>query len=94
MQRGQQIQSLQSQINMTGDMKAVAELQARIQSENAQVANDANRLAIMKAMGEAQQQAIAQAGKERELKMLATNAPAAIDTFRYVPRPGSGRRPD
>lgn len=82
-QRVGQIQSLQNQISGTQDPKAIAELQARIQAESAQVSNDANRLAVMKAMAEAQQQAAEQAVKERTLRMLASNTPAAANTFAY-----------
>ncbi len=69
-QRTSQIQSLQSQINSTSDPKAIAELQARIQSENTQISNDANRIALMKATADAQQQAADQANRERSIKSL------------------------
>ena len=83
-QRVAQIQSLQNSINSTQDPKAIAELQARIQAENVQVSNDANRIAIMQSMAAAQQRAAAQAQNERVLKMLTKNAPSAIDSFVYV----------
>lgn len=83
--RVDQIKGLQTQINNTQDPKAIAELQARLQVENAQVANDANRLAVMKAMAETQMQAAQQAAKERTLKMLAKDTPSAADTFVYQP---------
>ncbi len=86
-QRVNQIQSLQSQINATQDPKAIAELQARIQAENTQVANESNRLAVMKAIADTQQQAAEQALKERTLKRLAKNAPTTADTFVYQPPP-------
>lgn len=82
-QRVSQIQSLQSQINFTQDPKAIAELQARITAENAQVGNDANRIAVMQALAQSQQQAAEQAQKERWLKVMATNTPAAASTFVY-----------
>lgn len=69
-QRVSQIQSLQSQINATQDPKAIAELQARIAAENTQVSNDSNRLAVMQALAQSQQQAAVQQAKERELKWL------------------------
>lgn len=69
-QRVSQIQSLQSQINATQDPKAIAELQARIAAENTQVSNDSNRLAVMQALAQSQQQAAIQQAKERELKWL------------------------
>lgn len=82
-QRVQQIQGLQDAINATNDPKAIAELQARIQAENAQVSNDANRLAVMKALSDAQREAVAQAARERTLKQLAPSTPAAVDSFEY-----------
>lgn len=84
-QRVSQIQSLQDQIDATQDAKAIAELQARIQAENTQVSNDANRLAMMKAIAETQQQAAEQAIKERTLKMLARDTPPAANSFVYQP---------
>jgi type IV secretion system protein VirB5 len=69
-QRVGQIQSLQSQINTTQDPKAIAELQARLQAENTQVANDSNRIAVMQALAESQQRSAQQQQKERELKWL------------------------
>ncbi|CAH0356074.1 P-type DNA transfer protein VirB5 [Aquabacterium sp. CECT 9606] len=83
-QRVQQIQSLQSQINTTQDPKAIAELQARIAAENTQVSNDANRLAVMQANAQSAKEAADQAIKERGLKMLASTAPAAANTFVYT----------
>lgn len=82
-QRTSQIQSLQSQINSTSDPKAIAELQARIQSENTQVSNDANRIALMKATADAQQQAADQALRERTLKMLSPDSPTVAKTIKY-----------
>lgn len=84
-QRVSQIQSLQSQINLTQDPKAIAELQARIAAENTQVTNDANRIAVMQALAQSQQQAAEQAQKERWLKVMATNTPTAASTFVYQP---------
>lgn len=82
--RVSQIQSLQSLINTTTDPKAIAELQARIAGEQAQIQNDANRLAVMKSMAETQMQAAEQARKERTMKMLASNAPESAASFTYV----------
>jgi len=83
-QRVAQIQSLQSQINSTQDPKAIAELQARIQAENVQVSNDANRIAVMQSMAAAQQRAAEQAQNERVLKMLSSATPTAASTFVYT----------
>lgn len=83
LQRTSQIQSLQSQINSTSDPKAIAELQARIQAENTQVSNDANRIALMKATADAQQQAADQAHKERWLKNVSQGTNSAIRSMTY-----------
>lgn len=83
-QRVSQIQSLQDQINSTSDPKAIAELQARLTAEVAQVNNDANRLAVLKAMADEQDRAAQQAIKERELKNLALTSNGS-DTFHYQP---------
>src|SRR5450631_519124 len=82
-QRVTQIQSLQDSISTTQDPKAIAELQARIQAENVQVSNDANRIALMQAMAASQQQAAQQADHERVLKMLAKDTPSSLDSFVY-----------
>lgn len=82
-QRVSQIQSLQSQINATQDPKAIAELQARIAAENTQVTNDANRIAVMQALAQSQQQAAEQALRERTLKMLSADTPTVAKTIQY-----------
>ena len=82
-QRVSQIQSLQSQINNTQDPKAIAELQARIAAENTQVANDANRIAVMQALAASQKQAADQTLKENSLKRLSANTPSSFENFSY-----------
>ena len=81
-QRVTQIQGLQSQINTTGDPKAIAELQARLTAEVAQVNNDSNRLAVLRAMADQQDRAAQQALKERELKNLALTSDGS-ETFHF-----------
>ena len=80
-QRVQQIQSLQSQINGTQDPKAIAELQARIAAENTQVTNDANRIAVLQAIAQSQQQAAQQALRERTMKMLSEETPTVTKSI-------------
>ncbi|MDI7776573.1 type IV secretion system protein [Asticcacaulis sp. EMRT-3] len=80
-ERGQQLSDLQGQINGTQDPKAIAELQARIQIAQAEVANDANRILIMNAMAQSETDAAQQALKERTLKRLSPDAPAVADSF-------------
>lgn len=83
-QRTAQIQSLQGRINATNDPKAIAELQARIASETAQVNNDANRIALMRALADSQDRLLAQQDRERELRSL-HNTASVLDTWTYVP---------
>lgn len=66
-QRGDNVEGLQGQINATDDPKAIAELQARIDVENAQIANDANRIALMQANAEAAQRAAQQRSREESI---------------------------
>ena len=73
-QRTTQIQALQGSINSTSDPKAIAELQARIASENAQITNDANRIALMRAIADSQDRLVQQQYRERELRSLNSTA--------------------
>lgn len=66
-QRGDNVEGLQGQINATDDPKAIAELQARIDVENAQIANDANRIALMQANAGAAQRAAEQRSREESI---------------------------
>lgn len=86
-QRTTQIQALQDQINTTGDAKAIAELQARLQVEATQVGNDANRLMLMHSMSEAADRAAEQAIREKTMKNLSLHGDGS-DTFTYVPPGG------
>lgn len=83
-QRGGQIRALQNQINATGDVKAIGELQARLQVEAAQVGNDGNRLMLMKMLADGADRGAQQAIKERELQNLSLTSDGS-DTFVYVP---------
>jgi type IV secretion system protein VirB5 len=82
--RGGQIRELQSQINATSDVKAIGELQARLQVEATQVGNDANRLMLMKMLADGADRGAQQAIKEKELQNLSL-ASDGSDTFVYVP---------
>lgn len=83
-QRMDQINGLRGQINATTDPKSIAELTARLVAESAQVANDANRLVILKAMSDSADRANQQALKERELLRLSRRGDGS-DTFVYQP---------
>jgi type IV secretion system protein VirB5 len=84
-QRVNQIVALMNQINATTDPKAIAELQARLQVETTQVANDQNRLLALKAVSEAQQQQTEQQLKEQELLNLSREE-SGVEDFHYQPR--------
>lgn len=78
--RADQIDNLRKQIGNTQDAKAIAELQARLQAENTQVANDANRIALMQASTEAQIRSNQQLETEARLKLAAQKG-NILDTF-------------
>jgi type IV secretion system protein VirB5 len=86
-QRLQQVDGLQGQINMTNDPKSIAELSARLIAESAQIANDANRLAVLRSTADMADRASQQALKERELLMLSRHGDGS-DTFVYKPYAG------
>jgi type IV secretion system protein VirB5 len=58
-------------INTTEDPKAISELQARLQAETAQVANDQNRIAVMRQHAQLEKEQAEQARHEHNLKNLA-----------------------
>lgn len=83
-QRFIQIQSLQSQINLTTDPKAIAELQARLAVENANIANDANRIALMNQIAQSQQVQAEQAAREKALLMMSNTTPSRASQFHFT----------
>lgn len=66
-----QIEGLMNQISSTPDAKAIAELQARIASENNMMQNESTKLQLFKMMGDAEEKLIAQ--QERELSSRRIN---------------------
>ena len=83
-QRTTQIEGLRSQIDATSDPKSIAELQARLQAEQAQVTNDQNKIALTNAMLVANQQAAAQAQAEQTAALMATDKTSVLDTFSFT----------
>ena len=83
-QRTTQIDALRAEINLTQDPKAIAELQARLQAEQAQVANDQNKIAVAQAMLVANAQAAAQAEQERVNALMATDKASVLDGFSFA----------
>jgi type IV secretion system protein VirB5 len=83
-QRTTQIDALRGQIDATNDPKAIAELQARLTAELAQVANDQNKIALMNAMLITSQQAAAQTRLEQSSALMATNKTSVLDGFSFT----------
>jgi len=69
--RVDQIEGLMLRINTTEDPKAIAELQARLQVETAQVANDQNRIAVMRQLAQLEKEKAEQSRLEHNLRNLA-----------------------
>lgn len=67
-QQTRQLKSLQSQINRTQDPKAIAELQARIASEQASIANTKNAVDIYLATARSEQEILNQQARELDAK--------------------------
>lgn len=82
--RTTQIDALRDQINLTQDPKAIAELQARLAAEEAQVGNDQNKIAMANAMLATSQQAAVQAERERVNALMATNKTSSLDGFSFA----------
>ncbi len=82
-QRTTQIDALRGQIDATQDPKGIAELQARLLAEQAQVANDQNKIALTNAMLATSQQAAVQAQGEQASTLMATNKTSVLDNFSF-----------
>jgi type IV secretion system protein VirB5 len=83
-QRTTQIEALRAEISATQDPKAIAELQARLEAEQAQVANDQNKIVTANAMIVANQQAAAQAEAERVNALMASDKPDVLSNFDFT----------
>jgi type IV secretion system protein VirB5 len=83
-QRTTQIEALRAQIDATNDPKSIAELQARLEAEQAQVTNDQNKIALTNAMLMSNQAAAAQAEQERVAALMATNKTSVLDNFSFT----------
>ncbi|OEI83086.1 P-type DNA transfer protein VirB5 [Brucella sp. BO3] len=66
--RLQEIESLMQEINKTGDPKAIAELQGRIDAENAMIQNEDTRLRLYQQMAEVQDKILDQRQRELDTK--------------------------
>lgn len=83
-QRTTQIDALRAEINTTQDPKAIAELQARLAAEQAQVSNDQNKIVLANAMLASNAQAAAQAQQERVNALMATDKVSVLDGFSFT----------
>ncbi|EFM60100.1 P-type DNA transfer protein VirB5 [Brucella sp. BO2] len=66
--RLQEIESLMQEINKTEDPKAIAELQGRIESENAMIQNEDTRLRLYQQMAEVQDKILDERQRELDTK--------------------------
>ncbi len=89
-ERTVQIDALRGQIDNTQDPKAIAELQARLAAEEAQVENDQIKINEGNAMLATNQAAAAQAEQERVNALMATNKTDVLDSFKFT---GLGYQP-
>lgn len=82
-QRVTEIQNMQQQINGTTDPMAIGQVHAALQAESAQVANDANRIALMNQSVLAQQQAAEQALLEKQLVQVSPSTRPTVTNFQW-----------
>jgi type IV secretion system protein VirB5 len=71
------IQGLMGQINNASDQKAILDLQARIQTENAMIQNEQTKLQMFKMMSEAEDRLIAQQKHEQDLQDISMKRTSA-----------------
>lgn len=81
--RTTQIEGLRAAISQTGDPKAIAELQARLAAEQAQVTNDQSKIVLAQAMLTASYDAAVQVQTERVQALMATDKPSVLDGFSF-----------
>ena len=82
--RGAEIQTLMQEVNATTDAAGKAEIQARLDAENASVANDANRIALLKIQAQQQQQAIQNAIRDKNNQEVLQTAATSPDYSNVV----------
>lgn len=68
--RVNQIEALMRRINETSDAKAIAELNARLQAENALIQNEQIKLQMFQYLSQAEDKAIEQRKRERTLELM------------------------
>lgn len=71
--RVQQIESLMTEINRTSDPKAIAELSARIQAEQALIQNEQTKLAMYQESSKAEKQLLEQQKREAAIKSFTSS---------------------
>jgi type IV secretion system protein VirB5 len=82
-QRVTEIQNIQNQINTTQDPKAVAEVQAALMAEQAQVQNDMLRFLIANQMQDMQAKQAEQTRRETHMNMLSPTAHSTFDNYSF-----------
>jgi type IV secretion system protein VirB5 len=82
-QRVNEIQNIQNQINTTQDPKAIAEVQAALMAEQAQVQNDMLRYLIANQMQDMQAKQAEQTRREAHMNMLSPTAPSTFDNYSF-----------
>lgn len=76
--RVNQIESLMSEINNTRDPKAIAELSARIQAEQALIQNENAKLEMYKSASQAEKQLLIQQSREAAIKRFTSTEPIKL----------------
>lgn len=81
--RVDQIEALMRRINDTSDAKAIAELNARLQAENALIQNEQIKLQMFQYLSQAEDKAIEQQKRERTLELIKQPANIHIQYKKY-----------
>lgn len=81
--RVDQIEALMRRINDTSDAKAIAELNARLQAENALIQNEQIKLQMFQYLSQAEDKAIAQRKRESTLELMKQPANIHIQYKKY-----------
>jgi type IV secretion system protein VirB5 len=81
--RVDQIEALMRRINDTSDPKAIAELNARLQAENALIQNEQIKLQMFQYLSQAEDKAIAQRKRESTLELIKQPANIHIQYKKY-----------
>lgn len=81
--RVEQIEALMGKINETADAKAIAELNARLQAENALIQNEQIKLQLFQYLSQVQDNAIEQEKRERTLDLMKRPADIRLEYKKF-----------